>query len=107
MLIYVQCLCVYVCLFGRGSIATAYGLDGLGIESRLMARFSAPVQTGPGPHPAFYTIGTVSFPGAKRPERSVDHPPFPSAEVEERVEVHLYSHSGHLWPVLGGTLPLP
>ena len=27
---------------------TRYGLDDLGIESRLEARFSAPVQTGPG-----------------------------------------------------------
>ena len=27
------------------------------------ARFSAPVQTGPGAHPAFCTMGTGSFPG--------------------------------------------
>jgi len=44
-------------------IATGYGLDGPGIESRWGARFSAPVQTGPGAHPAFCTMGTVSFPG--------------------------------------------
>jgi len=29
------------------------------------ARFSAPVQTGPGAHPASYTMGTGSFPGVK------------------------------------------
>ena len=29
------------------------------------ARFSAPVQTGPGPHPASCTMGTGSFPGLK------------------------------------------
>ena len=29
------------------------------------ARFSAPVQTGPGTHPASCTMGTVSFPGIK------------------------------------------
>ena len=29
------------------------------------ARFSAPVQTGPGAHPASSTIGTGSFPGVK------------------------------------------
>ena len=29
-------------------IATRYGLDGPGIESRSKIRFSAPVQTGPG-----------------------------------------------------------
>ena len=39
------------------------------------ARFSAPVQTGPGAHPASYTMGTGSFPGIKRPRRGVDHPP--------------------------------
>ena len=27
------------------------------------ARFSAPDQTGPGAHPASYTMGTGSFPG--------------------------------------------
>ena len=29
------------------------------------ARFSAPVQTGPGAHPAFCTMGTGSYPGVK------------------------------------------
>jgi hypothetical protein len=51
---------------GPGSsvgIATGYGLDGPGIESRWGARFSAPVQTGPGAHPASCTMGTGSFPG--------------------------------------------
>jgi hypothetical protein len=33
-------------------IATRYGLDGPGIESRWGARFSAHVQTGPGAHHA-------------------------------------------------------
>ena len=56
-------------------IATRYGLDGSGIESRWKARFSAPVQTGPGAHPASYTMGTGSLPGVKRPGRDVDHPP--------------------------------
>ena len=53
---------------GPGSvvgIATGYGLDGPGIESRLGARFSTPVQTGPGAHPASCTMGTGSFPGVK------------------------------------------
>ena len=35
------------------------------------ARFSAPVQTGPGTHPASYTVGTGSFPGLKRLGRGV------------------------------------
>jgi hypothetical protein len=42
-------------------IATRYGLDGPGIESRWEATFSAPVQTGPGTHPASYSMGTGSF----------------------------------------------
>jgi hypothetical protein len=80
---------------------TRYGLDGPGIESRWGARFSAPVQTGPGAHPASYTMGTGSFPGVKWPGRGVDHPPPSSAEVKERVELYLYSTSGLLWPVIG------
>ena len=50
---------------GRGSsvgIATGYGLDGQGIESRWEARFSASVQTGPGAHLAACTMVTESFP---------------------------------------------
>ena len=53
---------------GLGSvvgIATGYGLDGPGIESRWGGRFSAPVQTGPGAHPAPCTMGIGSFPGVK------------------------------------------
>jgi len=46
-------------------IVTGYGLDGPGIESRWGARFSTPVPTGPGAHPASCTMGTGSFPGVK------------------------------------------
>jgi hypothetical protein len=56
-------------------IATRYWLDGPGIESRWLARFSAPVQIGPGAHPASYKMSTGSFPGVKRPGRGDDHPP--------------------------------
>ena len=52
------------------------------------ARFTAPVQTGPGAHPASYTMGTGSFPGVKRPRCGVDHPPPSRAEVEEIVELY-------------------
>ena len=51
----------FVFVVGQDSsvgVATHYGLDSLGMESRLGARFSAPVQTGPGPHPAYCTMGT-------------------------------------------------
>ena len=77
----------------RGSsvgIATRYRLDGPRIESRWGGpRFSAPVQTGPGAHPASHTTGTGSFPGVKRPGRGVDHPPPSSAEVKERIAIPL------------------
>jgi hypothetical protein len=59
---------VLISVSGPGSvvgIATVYGLDGPGIESRWGARFSAPVQTGFRAHPAFCTMGTGSFPGVK------------------------------------------
>jgi hypothetical protein len=44
-----------------------------GDQIPVWARFSAPVQTGPGVHPASYTMGTGSFPVVKRPGRGVDH----------------------------------
>ena len=59
---------VHSLICGPGSsvgIATGYGLDGPGIESRWGARFSVPVQTGHGAHPASCTMGTGSFPGVK------------------------------------------
>ena len=45
--------------------------DGIPVE----ARFSAPFQTGPGAHPASYTMGNGSFPGLKRPGHGIDHSP--------------------------------
>jgi hypothetical protein len=70
------------------------------------ARFSAPIQTGPGAHPTSYTMCTGSFSGIKRPGRSVDHPPPSSAEDKERVGLYFYSPSGPSWPVIGRPLPL-
>jgi hypothetical protein len=57
-------------------------------------RFSAPVQTGPGAHPAFYAMGTGSLPGVKRLGRDTDHQPLSSAEAKEIVELYLYSPLG-------------
>ena len=79
-------LCAFVDIRGRDSsvgIATRYGLDGPMIESGRGegARLSAPVQTGPGTHPASYTMVTGSFPGVKRPGRGADHLLYLSAEV--------------------------
>jgi len=72
-------------------IATRYRLDVPGIEYLVGgARFSAPVQTGPGAQPASCTMGTGSFPRVKRPGRGADHPPSTSAEVLNRVQLYLY-----------------
>ena len=87
------------------SIATGYGLDGPGIESRWGAKFSASVQIGPGVHPASYMRGTRSFPGVYWPGHGVDHQPSFSAEVKERVQLYLCSSSGPSRPILGRTLP--
>jgi len=67
----------------------------------MRARFSPPVQTGLGAHPASYTVGTGSSPGVNRPGRGVDHQSPSSAEVKERIELYLYSTSGPSWPVIG------
>jgi hypothetical protein len=111
--LYVHCLC---CLYfasriplccckliklhstseGRDSsvgIATRYGLDGRGIESRWGLDFphqSRPVQ---GPI-SLQTMGAGSSPGLMRPGRCVDYPPLSSTEVKERVKLYLCSHSG-------------
>ena len=79
--------------------ATRYGFDGQGSNPVGGARFFAPVQTGPGAHPASYTMGKAA--GAWR------WPPIPyRAEVKERVELYLYSLSGPSWPVLRWPLHL-
>jgi len=82
------------------SVTTRYALDGSGIESRWGAKFSAPVQAGPGSHPASSTMLTGSPGGVERPRRWP--PTLPDAEVKERVELYpcCYS-SGTLWPVIG------
>jgi hypothetical protein len=69
-------------------IATGYGLDGPGIESRLGARFSAPVQTGPGAHPASCTMGTGSFPGVES-GRGVTLTPHPLLVQRSKIRVEL------------------
>jgi hypothetical protein len=88
----------------NSSVTTDYAVRGSNTGEE---RFSAPVQTGPGAHPASLTMGTGSFPGVKRPGRGVHHPPLSSAKVKERVELYLYYPSRPSWPVLGWPLPLP
>jgi hypothetical protein len=73
-------------------IATGYGLDGPGIVSRLDARFSAPVQTGPGAHPASCTMGTGSFPRVES-GRCVTLTPHPLLVPRSKNRIKLYLQS--------------
>ena len=57
-------------------------------------KFSAPVQTGPGAHPASKTMVTGHFPAVKQPGLGVDNPPASNAEIKERVELYLYTTYG-------------
>ena len=63
------------------------------------ARFSLPVLTSSGAHPASGTMGT-----GNRPGRGLGHPPQSSSEVKERVALYLYFPSGSSCLVLGRTL---
>jgi len=67
------------------SVATGYELDGPGIESRWGARFSTPVQTSPGAHPASFTMGIRSFRGGgkERPWSDAD-PSLPSGAMVKK-----------------------
>jgi hypothetical protein len=89
---------------GPGSsvgIATNYGLDGPGIESRWVRDFSntsrpalrptqPPVQWAPG-----------LLPGVKRPGRGADHPPPSSTEVKKEYSYTSTHPLGHFRPVTG------
>jgi hypothetical protein len=78
---------------GRDSavgIATRYGLDGPRIESQWGRDF---------PNPASYIMCTGYVFRGLRLRLVVDHLPPSSTEVNERVELCLYSQCGYSWPV--------
>ena len=63
---------LYVCGYFVGldssvGIATTLRAGRSGDRMPVGTRFSAPVQTGPGTHPASYSMGTGSFPRVKQP----------------------------------------
>jgi hypothetical protein len=47
------------------------------------AKVSAPAQTDPGIHPASYTVGTASFPGAEQLSCGIDHSPHLALRLKE------------------------
>jgi len=53
-------------------------------------KLPAPAQTGPGAHPASYTMGTEYFSGVERPGRGVDLPSLSNSDVKEGVDLKLY-----------------
>ena len=82
-------------------IATRYGLDSPGIESRWGRDFPHPSRPALGPTqpPIQWVLGL--FPGLKWPGRGIDHPPPSGTRVKGRVDLYLFSHSGPSWPILG------
>ena len=96
------------CTRGPGSIvgiATGCGLDGPGIESRWGVRFSPPVQTVPGAHPASCTLCTGSFLGVKSGWGMMltPHPLLVPRSWKGRAIPLLPLWA--IWPVQGCTLP--
>jgi len=78
----------YLIFMGRNSsvsIATLYGLDGRGINSRWGRDFPHLSRPALGDDPASYTMCTGSFLGVKTLGHDVDHPTPSSTEVKERV----------------------
>ena len=93
-----QILLKFLTISGPGSsvgIATGYGLDGLGIESRWGRDFPHLSKPALGAPPNLLYNGYRIFLGSKeRPGRDAD-PSSPSSAVgNERVELYLYSPYG-------------
>ena len=80
---------IYCCILGRDNCQYSDSLrvgrsgDRIPVAGR---DFPHPSRPALGP-----TMGIRSFAGVKRPGRGVDRPPPSSAEVKERVELHIYS----------------
>jgi hypothetical protein len=91
----------YIRLGGPGSsvgIATGYGLDGPGSESRWGRDFSAHVQTGPGAHSASCTVGNESFQGVESGRGvTLTLHPLLVPRSRNRVQLYLYFPWGPSW----------
>jgi len=95
--------------FSLGSpicIATRYGMDGSGIESRCVWNIPHPSRTALKPNLPPVQWVPLLFSTSKVACAWRWYPPPYSAKVKERIELWLYSTSGPLWLVLGRTLRL-
>jgi hypothetical protein len=92
---------------GRDSsvgIATRYGLDGLGIESRWGRDFPQPSRPALGPTQPPVQWVPCLFPRGKTGRGvGLATPSPPCAEAHESVQLYLYSPSWALRPVIGWT----
>jgi hypothetical protein len=81
-------------------------MDGPRIESRWGQDVShtSPPTLAPNQPPVQWISGV--FPRGIAAGRKVYYPPPSIADVKENVQLHLYSPSGPLWPVLGWTVTL-
>jgi hypothetical protein len=85
---------------GVVGLVSRYGLEILH-RIPVRARFSAPVQTGPGAHLASYRMGIRSFPRVEWPGRGVYHTLLSSAEVKKGVEIYTCFPSVPSWLIPG------
>jgi len=91
---------------GRDSsvgIATRYGLNGPGIESRWGEEIFRTRPDRSWGQPSLMYNGYRVFPGGKEAWGDVNRPPPSSATIEERVPLYLYTPSGPSCPVPGLT----
>jgi hypothetical protein len=97
VLFWVFCFIVLFCVFTVWARELSWYSDwlwagGSGDQIPVGARFSAPVQTGPGTHPAPCTMGTGSFPGVES-GRGVMLTPHPLLVPRSKNRVALYLYS--------------
>jgi len=86
-----------------GNVCSSWSEDRIPVGSEIFR--TRPDRSWDTPN-LIYNGYRVFFPGLKRPGRGVVHPSTSSADVKERAQSYLHSHSGPSWPVVGLTFVL-